>query len=160
MGSTARALLPAGARDLLHSIQTGSVAHPDSFPVGTRGSFPESKAAGWGMKLTTQLHLVTRSRMVELHLYFPTPLHVTVLSYFSTRTTLSSLRYLFTIYSTTLSVAQSTERRRARLLNYNLERMSKKEALAKLNVLSRHCLKVLRTSSKNSVTIDGFRDEV
>jgi hypothetical protein len=35
--------LPAEARDLspFHSVQTGSGAHPASYPMGTGGSFPE-----------------------------------------------------------------------------------------------------------------------
>jgi hypothetical protein len=31
---------------LLHSVQTGSEAHPASYPMGTRGSFPGVTAAG------------------------------------------------------------------------------------------------------------------
>jgi hypothetical protein len=31
---------------LLYSIQTGSGAHPASYPIGTGGSFPRGKAAG------------------------------------------------------------------------------------------------------------------
>jgi hypothetical protein len=31
---------------LLHSVQTGSGAHPVSYPMGTGGSFPGDKAAG------------------------------------------------------------------------------------------------------------------
>jgi hypothetical protein len=31
---------------LRHCVQTGSGAHPASYPTGTGGSFPESKAAG------------------------------------------------------------------------------------------------------------------
>jgi hypothetical protein len=37
------------------------------------------KVAG-AMKLTTHLHPVSRSRMVELYLYFPIPLHGAVLN--------------------------------------------------------------------------------
>jgi hypothetical protein len=39
---------PAGTRDfsLFHSVQTGSGADTASYPVGTEGSFPGSKAAG------------------------------------------------------------------------------------------------------------------
>jgi hypothetical protein len=39
---------PASARDfsLLHSVQTGSGAHPASYTMGTRGCFPGGKAAG------------------------------------------------------------------------------------------------------------------
>jgi len=29
-----------------HCIQNGSEAHPASYPMGTRGSFPGGKAAG------------------------------------------------------------------------------------------------------------------
>jgi len=29
-----------------HHVQTGSGAHPDSYPIGTRGSFPGGEAAG------------------------------------------------------------------------------------------------------------------
>jgi hypothetical protein len=31
---------------LLHVVQTGSGAHPASYPMGTGGSFPGGKAAG------------------------------------------------------------------------------------------------------------------
>jgi hypothetical protein len=31
---------------LLHVVQAGSGAHPTSYPMGTRGSFPGGKAAG------------------------------------------------------------------------------------------------------------------
>jgi hypothetical protein len=31
---------------LLHSAQTGSGAHPESYPMGTWGTFPKGKAAG------------------------------------------------------------------------------------------------------------------
>jgi hypothetical protein len=31
---------------LHHRVQTGSGAHPASYPMGTRGSFPGGKAAG------------------------------------------------------------------------------------------------------------------
>jgi hypothetical protein len=38
----------AGARNLSlhHCVQNGSGAHPASYPMGTRGSFPGGKAAG------------------------------------------------------------------------------------------------------------------
>jgi hypothetical protein len=53
-------LVPAGAGNfsLHHRVQTGSGAHPASYPVGTRGSFPRGRAA-------LDLHLVNRSRMRE-----------------------------------------------------------------------------------------------
>jgi hypothetical protein len=41
-------LFPAGAGNfsLLHCVQSGPAAHPVSYPMGTRGSFPGGKAAG------------------------------------------------------------------------------------------------------------------
>jgi hypothetical protein len=45
-----------------HRVQTGSGAHPASYTMGTRSSFPGGKAAG-AWKLTTQLNLVPRSRL-------------------------------------------------------------------------------------------------
>jgi hypothetical protein len=43
-----RVRFPAGAGNfsLHHRIQNGSGAQPASYPMGTRGSFPEGKAAG------------------------------------------------------------------------------------------------------------------
>jgi hypothetical protein len=42
-----RFLFPAGAGNFsLHHVQNGSGAHSASYPMGTRGSFPGSKAAG------------------------------------------------------------------------------------------------------------------
>jgi hypothetical protein len=43
-----------------HRVQNGSGAHPASYPMGTRGSFPGVKRPG--VKLTTHLHLVPRSK--------------------------------------------------------------------------------------------------
>jgi hypothetical protein len=57
-----------------HSVQTRSGAHPASYPMGTGC-----------VKLTTELHLVPRSRMVELYLYSPTSRHDVVLNYFKHR---------------------------------------------------------------------------
>jgi len=41
-------------------------AHPASYTMGNRGSFPEGKS-GRGVKLTTHLHLVPRSRNVWIY---------------------------------------------------------------------------------------------
>jgi hypothetical protein len=43
-----RVRFPAGAGNfsLHHRVQSGSGAHPASYPMGTRGSFPGGKAAG------------------------------------------------------------------------------------------------------------------
>jgi hypothetical protein len=59
---------------LLHSVQTSPGTHPVSYSVGTGGS---SK----GMELTTQLHLVLRSGMVELYLCSCICFHCKVLNY-------------------------------------------------------------------------------
>jgi hypothetical protein len=52
---------------LLHSVQTGSEAHPASYTMGIRGNFPWGKAAGD----EADLNLVPRSEMVELYLHSP-----------------------------------------------------------------------------------------
>jgi hypothetical protein len=43
-----RVRFPAGAGNFSfhHRVQNGSGAHPASYPMGTRGSFPGGKAAG------------------------------------------------------------------------------------------------------------------
>jgi hypothetical protein len=66
-GLEAGARFPAWARDFsfLHNVQTDSEALPASYPMGTEDSFLGGTAAGVG-KLTTHLHVVSRSRMVEL----------------------------------------------------------------------------------------------
>jgi hypothetical protein len=39
--------VPLGSKfSLLHVVQTGTGAYPASYPMGTGGSFPRSKAAG------------------------------------------------------------------------------------------------------------------
>jgi hypothetical protein len=45
-GSRVRLLAGAGNFSLHHRVRNGSGAHPASYPMGTRGSFPGSKAAG------------------------------------------------------------------------------------------------------------------
>jgi hypothetical protein len=42
--SRVRFLEEAGNISLRHGVQTGSGAHPDSYPMGKRGSFPGGKA--------------------------------------------------------------------------------------------------------------------
>jgi hypothetical protein len=51
-----RVRFPAGAGNcsLHHRVQNGSGAHPASYPMSTRGSFPVGKAAGaWSWPLTS-----------------------------------------------------------------------------------------------------------
>jgi hypothetical protein len=46
-GWDSRVLFPAGAGNFFHHrVQTGSGAHPASYPMGTRSSFPGGKATG------------------------------------------------------------------------------------------------------------------
>jgi hypothetical protein len=45
-GSTVRFLAGTGNFSLHHRVLHGSGAHPASYPMGTRGSFPGGKAAG------------------------------------------------------------------------------------------------------------------
>jgi hypothetical protein len=56
---------PAGLRhfSLFHRVKTGSGVHLASHPMGTRNK------GGEGVKLTAHVHLVPRSRMVELYLH-------------------------------------------------------------------------------------------
>jgi len=54
--------VPVGAGSFFHHyVQTGSGAHPASYTMGSRGSFPG--VSGQAVKLTTHLHLVAVSRM-------------------------------------------------------------------------------------------------
>jgi hypothetical protein len=80
-----RVRFPAGAGNfsLHHHVQNGSMAHPTSYPVGTRGPFPGAKAAGaWSWPLTPSSAEV--KERVKLCLHSPISLHSVVL----TRTTL------------------------------------------------------------------------
>jgi hypothetical protein len=45
-GSRVRFLAGAGNFSLHHCVQNSSGAHPASYPMGTRGSFPGDKVAG------------------------------------------------------------------------------------------------------------------
>jgi hypothetical protein len=45
-GSGVRFLVGAGNFSLHYGVQNGSGAHPASYPVGNRGSFPEVKPGG------------------------------------------------------------------------------------------------------------------
>jgi hypothetical protein len=65
---------PAGSEgicSLRYRIQTGSVDHPSSYPVGTSGSFSGRKVAEAGVELTTHLQLVSRLRMLGAIPPFP-----------------------------------------------------------------------------------------
>jgi hypothetical protein len=53
-GSRVRFPVGAGNFSLYHRVQRGSGAHPTSYPMGTRGSFPGGKAAGvWSWPLVS-----------------------------------------------------------------------------------------------------------
>jgi hypothetical protein len=53
-------------------------AHPDSYPVGTRDFSPG--IGGRGVEVTTDLHLLPRSRMVEPYPHSPVCLNSMVLN--------------------------------------------------------------------------------
>jgi hypothetical protein len=76
-----------GARDLslLQCFQVRLWGSPNLSSNGYRVLFPQS---GWGLNLTTHLHLVLRLRMVELYLHSPVCLHGVVLTCLNTGTTL------------------------------------------------------------------------
>jgi hypothetical protein len=67
VGWTTGVLLPAGTRDfsLLHSVETGSGAHPASYPMSNGVLPPGVKRRGY----EADLHPVPRSGIVELYLY-------------------------------------------------------------------------------------------
>jgi hypothetical protein len=67
----------AGVRDfsLCHSVNNGSGTHPDSYPLCSRGSFPECKAAGHEADHSPP-SLMPRSRMGELYLHSPSVFRV------------------------------------------------------------------------------------
>jgi hypothetical protein len=77
-GSGIRFPAGAGKFSLHHRVQNGTGAHPASYPMGTRGSFPGGKAAE---ARNSPLHLVPRSK--NEWSYIATPpirLHGVVLS--------------------------------------------------------------------------------
>jgi hypothetical protein len=78
MGWKAGLRFPAEAREcsLFHSAQTGTGAHSTSYLMGTGGSSPEDKTECE----FNHLHVVSTSRMVELHLQFLIRLHSVVIN--------------------------------------------------------------------------------
>jgi hypothetical protein len=54
--------------------------NPGSYPLCTRGSFFR-KESGQGVKLTTHVYLLSRSRMVELYPHSPIRLHGVLLKH-------------------------------------------------------------------------------
>jgi hypothetical protein len=65
-----RFLAGAGNFSLHHRVQNGSGAHPASYPMGTRGSFPGGKASGaWSWPLTPSSAEV--KERVQLYLRSP-----------------------------------------------------------------------------------------
>jgi hypothetical protein len=63
--------VPAGVENfsLHHRVQTGSGAHPASYPMAIRGSFPEGKATGpWNWPFPSSAEV---RECVELYLHFP-----------------------------------------------------------------------------------------
>jgi hypothetical protein len=76
-----RVRFPAGARNfsLHYCVQNGSGAHPASYPMGTRGSFPGVKRPGQEADHSPPSSAEVKER-VELYLHSPIRLHGEVLS--------------------------------------------------------------------------------
>jgi hypothetical protein len=72
---------------LLNVVQTDSGSHPACYPMDTIGSNFRGYS-GRGVKLTTHLHLVSRSKIVELYLHSPIYLLGVVLNKLSMGTAL------------------------------------------------------------------------
>jgi hypothetical protein len=89
---------------VLHSVQSGSGAHPAFYPVGSGCSIPSGKIVR-GVKLTTLLRLVPRSRMVELYLHSPIRLHGVVLN--EAQGQLEDVTCRFCMYTYSASVTYS-----------------------------------------------------
>jgi hypothetical protein len=69
-----------GSNVELPIVSTDCGAHPAFCSLGTGGFLPWGRS-GRGEKLTTHLHVVPRSRMVELYHHSPICLHGLVLNY-------------------------------------------------------------------------------
>jgi hypothetical protein len=83
-GSRVRFLAGAGNFSLHHRLQNGSEAHPASYLLGTRGSFPGGKAAGaWNWALTS--NWCRGQRMIGV--IPPAPQYIFTAWYLSTGTT-------------------------------------------------------------------------
>jgi hypothetical protein len=64
---------------VLHVIQKGSGVDPTSYPMGTRGFFPEGKAAGaWSWPLTSSY--CRGQENMDLYICYPIHLHGVVLN--------------------------------------------------------------------------------
>jgi hypothetical protein len=59
-----------GLYDRMIGVQTGSGVHPAFYPMDTEGSFAGGKSSR-GVKMTTRLHLVTRSKNTWRYTYTP-----------------------------------------------------------------------------------------
>jgi hypothetical protein len=69
-GSRVRFPVGAGNFSLHHRVQNGSGTHSASYPMGTRGSFPASKAAGVEADHSPPSSAEVKE-CVELYLHFP-----------------------------------------------------------------------------------------
>jgi hypothetical protein len=78
-GSRVHFLVGAGNFSLHHHIQNASGAHAASYPMGTRGSFPEGKAARHEADHSPPSRAKVKE-CVELYLHYPIHLHGVVLS--------------------------------------------------------------------------------
>jgi hypothetical protein len=87
-GLGGRGLIAAGARFFSFFLASRAVLGPTQPPIQWVPRVLSPWESGQGMKLTTHLHLVLRSRMMELYLHSPICVHGMVLNLLSTRTPL------------------------------------------------------------------------
>jgi hypothetical protein len=78
-GSRVRFPARAGNFSLHHRVQNGSVAHPASYPMGKKGSFPGVKRPGREAGHSPQSSAEIKV-CIELYLHSPIRLHGVVLS--------------------------------------------------------------------------------
>jgi hypothetical protein len=78
-GSTIRFRAEAGNFSLHHCVQNGFGAHPASYPMGTRGSFPGVKRPGCEADQSPPSSTEVKE-FVKLYLHSPIHLHGVVLS--------------------------------------------------------------------------------
>jgi hypothetical protein len=76
-----RSLSPSRVKNFLYDVQTGFMAHPTSYPIGTKGVFP-LMYNGRGVKLTSHLQ---DEENLDLYIHSPTRLHGVLLDKLSAR---------------------------------------------------------------------------